>query len=79
VTLPPVGRHPRYCSPSCRRATEYELRRLNRRVERLEWSASQLRQMFGSESVQVRAIERDIAGAEERLRDLLVVTEGESA
>lgn len=30
------GRPPLYCSVGCRRASEYEIRRLSRRLERLE-------------------------------------------
>jgi hypothetical protein len=45
----------------------------------LERAASQLRQIFGSDSVQASAIEREIVDAEEHLQKLLAVTEGESA
>lgn len=35
-TTATTGRPPDYCSASCRRAAEYEVRRVNRRIEMLE-------------------------------------------
>jgi hypothetical protein len=43
VTKPATGRPPTYCSTTCRRAAEFELRRCERRLERLEGKASDLR------------------------------------
>ncbi len=36
LTAPKTGRRPRYCGSGCRRAAEYELRRLQRTLENLE-------------------------------------------
>ena len=36
LAKPKRGRPPRYCSVGCRRASEYEVRRCNRRLETLE-------------------------------------------
>ncbi len=36
LKIPKTGRKPRYCGPACRRAAEYELRRVQRTLENLE-------------------------------------------
>jgi hypothetical protein len=43
LSKPPTGRPPSYCSRTCRRAAEFEIRRCERRLERLEGKASDLR------------------------------------
>jgi hypothetical protein len=58
-----VGRPPSYCSTGCRRAAEYELRRIQRHLERLE---AQRESLFF-----VKDTERAIAALEARLRTLL--------
>ena len=39
LEAPTTGRPPRYCTVGCRRAAEFELRRLQRHLERLERQA----------------------------------------
>jgi hypothetical protein len=58
-----VGRSPTYCSTGCRRAAEYELRRIQRHLERLE--AQRESPMFAE------GAEDAIATLEARLRILL--------
>jgi hypothetical protein len=65
-----TGRPPTYCSPACRRAAEFELRRLQRRIERLERFALDLR-LMGDLDGQGRKVKRELGRAEERLRLLL--------
>jgi hypothetical protein len=85
VILPPkgVGRPPRYCSTACRRTAEYELRRLQRHLERLEDEERQLDRQIDPQTRQPgladprwAARERlivvgEIRRYEERLRELL--------
>jgi hypothetical protein len=68
---PDVGRPPAYCSPACRRAAEFELRRLQRRIERLEEYASNLRLQGGGERRQLQRVQQELDRAEGRLRELL--------
>lgn len=77
---PATGRPPKFCSTGCRRAAEYELRRLQRRLEALEERASALRQepdrgmhdVYGRTRLeQLAAVEAEIDEAEDRLRLLL--------
>ena len=63
LTPTAVGRPPSYCSTGCRRAAEYELRRIQRHLERLE--AQRESPMFAA------GTERAIAELEVRLRTLL--------
>ena len=63
LTPTAAGRPPSYCSPGCRRAAEYELRRIQRHLERLE--AQRQSPFF------VKDTERAIAALEARLRTLL--------
>jgi hypothetical protein len=73
------GRPPSYCSVGCRRAAEFELRRINNRLERLEDELDsakhdrwRLHDCLGrSQDERVRDIEKAIADAELRLRALL--------
>ena len=64
-----VGRPPSYCSTGCRRAAEYELRRIQRHLERLE--AQRESPFF------VKDTERAIAALEARLRTLLEDADGD--
>ena len=63
LTPTATGRPPSYCSTGCRRAAEYELRRIQRHLERLE--AQRQSPFF------VKDTERAIAALEARLRTLL--------
>jgi hypothetical protein len=67
---PDVGRPPAYCSPACRRAAEYELERLQRRLEKLETYAADLR-LMGDPDRQARKVDQELEQAERRLRELL--------
>jgi hypothetical protein len=64
-----VGRPPSYCSTGCRRAAEYELRRIQRHLERLE--AQRESRFFAKDT------ERAIAALEVRLRTLLEDADGD--
>ena len=81
-----TGRPAMYCSLACRRAAEYEIRRLSRRLERLEDERHQLRVSLNLHEAQgpgyyphVRAqivtraetVDDEIAMSEQRLRALL--------
>jgi len=74
-----TGRPPSYCSEGCRRAAEFEIRRLNRRLERLEERVSELRHSRSSTrdwlcrtpQQALADTEAEIAEAEGRLRALL--------
>ena len=63
LTPTAAGRPPSYCSTGCRRAAEYELRRIQRHLERLEGRRDL--PFFAKE------IECAIAELEARLRTLL--------
>lgn len=72
-----TGRPRRFCSTGCRRGAEYELRRLQRHLERLE-------ERLGNERLwrngtawkqRVRDLEAAIAAAEGRLKCLLTIGE----
>jgi len=65
LTSPPTGRPPRYCSVGCRRAAEYELRRIQRHLERLERQSEWVARDYLKEH---RA---KIAQLEARLKELL--------
>ena len=77
----PVGRPAAYCSPGCRRAAEYELRRLQRRLERLEDERERWRRAVAGvgfftgspayASAMLARVEAEVAEAEARLRSLL--------
>lgn len=87
--VPQAGRgRPRdYCSTGCKRAAEFEVRRITRRLERLEDDRSELRlnldgggkaaekysgpYQTAAFSRQLAAVEREIAATEDRLRTLL--------
>ncbi len=44
LKIPKTGRKPRYCGPACRRAAEFELRRLQNALENQEMLESSYRQ-----------------------------------
>ena len=86
IEKPATGRPKRYCSTACRRVAEFEIRRLNKRIGRLE-------ERFDDESEQVdaptpwddvygrnpaarlAAVEKLIRRAETRLKTLLTAAE----
>lgn len=86
--LPPRfgGRPADYCSTVCRRAAEFEVRRINRRLERLEEKRSGLRVdlaagQYGPVARQhstrrLAAVDQEIERAEARLRELLTAAAG---
>jgi len=78
VEQPTTGRPRSYCGPVCRRAAEFKLRRLQRRLEAAEQSVLMARRTpeFGPGSPQhhrrqLAFAEGHLAGLEERLRTLL--------
>lgn len=83
-TAPKTGRPPTYCGDGCRRAAEYELRRIQRHLERLEAERRELqRSRVTPEHFQWRDpcnrtpeeargdVDREIAELEGRLRALV--------
>jgi hypothetical protein len=81
-----TGRPRDYCSVGCRRAGEYEIRRVSRRLEELEGVAHRLEQGTAEYALpnsgvrdwqrekhasQVQVVDHQIARARERMRDLL--------
>ena len=76
---PATGRPPRYCSRACRRAAEYEIRRLNRHLGRLETEREELRHsriklgdwLGRSHRQRVNDNRKALAEKETRLRELL--------
>jgi hypothetical protein len=87
LTKPPTGRPPRWCSVGCRRAAEYEIRRISRHLEQLEERVLRMPDVdqmqvgfkrkpvldgFGRTTTQQKAFVREqIATLEARLRVLL--------
>lgn len=67
---PGRGRPQVYCGPACRRSVELEVRRIVRRLERLENRVSNLRLQHYPMPV-IRATEAELARLEARLRALL--------
>lgn len=76
-----VGRPKRYCSPSCRRAAEFELRRLNDHLTALEGLLMHVRQAiarrdpmgfdgWGKPALAEVRIAEEIARLEARLKEL---------
>jgi|GEM_PF-2120288 len=81
----PRGNRRRFCGPACRRTAEYEIRRLNRRLETMERDRDKLisqgdcglQNMYGQTyAAELQGINRSIQQAEERL--LLLLTEDET-
>jgi hypothetical protein len=74
-----VGHPPRYRSTECRRAAEYEIRRLQRRLEKLEDELQRVRSIRSdwmdhlghTRAEQTADLEAAIADQETRLRALL--------
>ena len=64
------GPDPTYCGMACRRASEYERRRVQRRLERLELMASNMR-LWDSPQGQRERVEAEITRATGRLLELL--------
>jgi hypothetical protein len=86
LSKPATGRPPSYCSTTCRRATEFEIRRCERRLERLEGKASDLRIEGATEdgedwhSRRLDRVSNEIKRYERRLDDLLArIPDGEEA
>lgn len=81
LVIPPTGRPPRYCSVGCRRAVEYEVRRIERALDRLEEQRERVAlDTYGSpkhRASKIQSLDALIAQAEDRLRDLLDDTTGE--
>lgn len=80
LAKPRTGRPPRWCSTGCRRAAEYEITRLQRRLQSLEDEREKrrgekddgARDWLGrTHAEQARALEEGVREAEERLRALL--------
>ncbi|MGH8645222.1 MAG: hypothetical protein ACREX4_12455 [Gammaproteobacteria bacterium] len=74
-----AGRPSEYCSTGCRRAAEFEIRRVNRRLESLETDLSSLRMcendfmdVYGrTHPERVAAVEAELATLKARFRELL--------
>lgn len=68
------GRPPKYCGNACRRAAEFELRRINDHIAKLESNFSHARLHGRSSTVWLPpgTYEAEIARFEERLRALLI-------
>ncbi len=92
VTRPRTGRPPDYCSVGCRRASEYDLRRMSRRLESLERQRDELEMLIAIEEVeslgewqrkkhtlQAETVARQIARDRDRLRLLLDDHDGKQA
>lgn len=63
LSTPLTGRPPAYCSVGCRRAAEYERKRLQRHLEQLEVQRNHLRQQIlegGLDRVQRRYREKQL-------------------
>ena len=82
LRIPTTGRPPTYCGVACRRSAEFEIRRINKRLETYETERDHLRELaklphtpryFDGRDVKRRLedIETTIANTEERLRSLL--------
>lgn len=77
----PVGRPPRYCSTTCRRAAEYALKRHNSHLLRLETQRDTIRRRLATERLpaawrrrderELALIDESIASHEDELRRLL--------
>ena len=80
------GRPPNYCSVGCRRAAEYEVRRMSRRLERLEDEHDRLERRTAEYTLRdagasdwqlqrhqsdAHVVDLQIARARQRMRDLL--------
>jgi hypothetical protein len=70
LVQPATGRRRVYCSGTCKRLAEHEIRRQQRHLEDLERYAGNL-ELMGDPFGQVRRAKREVAKAEQRLRELL--------
>lgn len=64
LSQPTTGRSRRYCSTTCRRAAEYQLKRLNEHLTRLEWQRDALRRRLAIVKLSAahrRELEREAA------------------
>lgn len=84
LVQPKTGRPRWYCSPACRRAGEFELRRLQARLQQLEDTVTWKRHVHGLTALQKRVraeevaeYEASIAACEARLLALLSETTAE--
>jgi hypothetical protein len=68
---PATGRPPVYCSVGCRRATEYELRRLQRHLEAVEGELRAIRVGRSAWPEHRRKLESERKRLETRLAELL--------
>lgn len=88
LSKPPTGRPRKWCSVGCRRGVEYEIKRLNRHIGRLEEQREGHRgarrdSIFGgvkdfqgrTRAQRWKAIDDGIVAAEKRLAALLEATE----
>ena len=67
-----IGRPRAYCSSRCKRLTEYEIRRLQRRLVTLEDQAAQLRARQSPwDGTRLEILDRQIKEATNRLGDLV--------
>ena len=68
-----TGRPKQYCSPACRRAAEYEIRRVDARLAGLEndMQAHRLGRMMDINGDNAALLTLEIARAELRLKELL--------
>ena len=67
-----AGRPPRYCSVACRRAAEFEIRRLDKRIDGLEDQISLVRRSrMMVMGVDVDLVEAEILRLRDRLLELL--------
>ena len=82
IEKPATGRPPRYCSRACRRTAEYEIRRITRRLEKLEERRDDESELVDAQcslgdmagrgpAERLAAVEKLILGAETRLKELL--------
>ncbi|MGH8659840.1 MAG: hypothetical protein ACREV4_15545 [Gammaproteobacteria bacterium] len=81
LAKPKAGQRQFYCSAGCRKSAEYEIRRVNRRLESLETSLSSMRinprdeflEMIDgrTHSERVAAVEAELAILKARFRELL--------
>lgn len=74
-----TGRPKQYCSPACRRAAEYEIRRLDARLSGLEndMLAHRLGRMMDLRGDNEAKINAEITRAEQRLKELLGAGQGD--
>jgi predicted nucleic acid-binding Zn ribbon protein len=68
-----TGRPPAYCSAACRRVREYQIRRVDRLLQRLEERASEVRLTPTEDrGISLARVQHEIKRQEARLRELLI-------